>query len=314
VSIARGVIIPVAFEPHHRDHLDPIARLLPHVAKTRTTDIADIALVPSYGALIRARRMKFKRVVLAQHGAGQSYGGERRSGQQPGYPGGKDNADVGLFLVPNDQAAKRWLAAYPKTPVAVVGCPKLEDLPHRVGSSATPVVAVSFHWAAHFSPEAGSAYMHFWPQIVQLVRAGYQVIGHGHPLRSDLPAFYRRHGIEFVPRFEDVCRRADVYVCDNSSTIFEFASTDRPVVLLNSPTYRKTVRHGLRFWDAATVGVQVDDPKLMLAGVETALKDTRRQREERETALDLVYKYRSGAAQRAADAILNWAGPREAAA
>lgn len=302
------MIVPLAFEPHHRDHLDPIARLLPNVAKARTTDIADVAIVPSYGALIRARRMKFKRVVLAQHGAGQSYGGERRTSGQPGYPGGKDNADVGLFLVPNEHAAKRWLAAYPKARVAIVGCPKLDDLPHRVGSSTTPVVAVSFHWAAHFSPEAGSAFPHFWPQLVQLKRAGYEVLGHGHPLRSDLPAFYRRHGIEYVKTFDEVCRRADVYVCDNSSTIFEFASTDRPVVLLNGPTYRKNVRHGLRFWDAATVGIQVDEPAGLLAGVERALEDRQRDRVAREAALDIVYTYRTGAAQRAADAILDWAG------
>ena len=307
------MIVPVAFEPHHRDHLDPILARLPDVGKTRLSP-QDVALVPSYGALIRARRMKFRRFVLAQHGAGQSYGGERRSGAQPGYPGGKDNGDVGLFLVPNEHAAARWKAAYPGTPVAIVGCPKLDDLPRLVEPGDTPVVAVSFHWAAHFSPEAGSAFDHFWPGVVQLAREGYRVLGHGHPLRSDLPAFYRRHGIEYVKTFEEVCRRADVYVCDNSSTIFEFASTGRPVVLLDSPRYRKTVRHGLRFWDAASVGIQVDDVAALPAAVELALEDQPRQQADREAALDIVYRYRTGAAQRAADAIAEWAGLLEAVA
>lgn len=298
------MIVPLAYEPHHRDHLNPIAALLPPVeAGARSSE--DIALVPSYGALIRARRLKFRRFILAQHGAGQSYGGERRTSAQPGYPGGKDNADVGLFLVPNEHAAKRWRDAYPKAKVAIVGCPKLDDLPARVPGPG-PVVAVSFHWAAHFSPEAGSAFAYYWPAIPKLVRQGYRVIGHGHPLRSDLPQFYRRYGIEYVPRFEDVCRRADVYVCDNSSTIFEFASTGRPVVLLNAPTYRPRIHHGLRFWDAASVGLQVDDPDKLEPTIRAALEDDHEA--QREAALDRVYAFRSGGAQRAADAILDFAG------
>jgi hypothetical protein len=306
------VIVPLAFEPHHGDHLDPIARLLPNVAKT-ITSMDDIALVPSYGALIRARRMKFRRIVLAQHGAGQSYGGERRTLHQPGYPGGKDNGDVGLFLVPNEQAAQRWRDVYPKTRVAVVGCPKLDDLPSRVGEPDN-TIAVSFHWPAHFSPEAGSAFMHFWEGVLKLRKAGYSIIGHGHPLRTDLPAWYRKHAIEYVPRFEDVCRRADLYVCDNSSTIFEFASTGRPVVLLNSPQYRRRIHHGLRFWDAATVGVQCESGATLIECVQRALLDEPAQRRAREAALDLVYPIRTGGAQHAADAILDWSGLARAAA
>lgn len=306
------MIVPLAFEPHHGDHLDPVVRLLGPVGKTYTSG-DDIALVSSYGALIRARRLKFRRFVLAQHGAGQSYGGERRTMHQPGYPGGKDNGDVGLFLVPNEQAAKRWRDAYPKTRVAVVGCPKLDDLPARVPGPG-PVIATSFHWAAHFSPEAGSAFMHFWEGVLKLRKAGYNVIGHGHPLRTDLPAWYRKHGIEYVPTFAEVCQRADLYICDNSSTIFEFASTGRPVVLLNSPQYRKRIHHGLRFWDAATVGVQCESSATLTESVERALADSPAQQAARDKALDLVYPIRTGGAQRAADAILDWSGLARAAA
>lgn len=299
------MIVPVAYEPHHKDHLGPIVRLLGAAAATTRTGDGDIALVPSYGALIRARRQKFRKFILAQHGAGQSYGGELRTRHQPGYPGGKDNGDVGLFLVPNEQAAKRWRDAYPKTPAAIVGCPKLDDLPRR-GSGPGPVVAVSFHWAAHFSPEAGSAFMHYWEGVLKLRKLGYDVIGHGHPLRTDLPQWYARHHIEYVATFDEVCRRADVYVCDNSSTIFEFASTGRPVVLLNSPQYRKRIHHGLRFWDAATVGVQVDDKAQLPDAIVRALADEPAQQAARLAAVDLVYPVRG--AQLAADAILDWSG------
>jgi len=303
------VIVPVAFEAHHFDHLAPVLALLPHGKQFRNPD--DVALVASYGALIRARRAKFRRFILAQHGAGQSYAGEARTAHQPGYPGGKDNADVGLFLVPNEHAAKRWRATYPKAAVAVVGCPKLDALPTRVPGPG-PVIALSFHWAAHFSPEAGSAFADFAAAIPRLQQLGYHIIGHGHPLRQDLPSFYRRHGIEYVKAFTDVCRRADVYVCDNSSTIFEFAATGRPVVLLNSPRYRRNIPHGLRFWDAAPVGVQCDSAAALPAAIAEALQDGREA--QREAALDIVYAYRTGAAQRAADAVLDWAGQLQAVA
>lgn len=303
------MIVPVAFEAHHNDHLAPVLALLPHRMKRESPE--DVALLASYGALIRARRAHFRRVILAQHGAGQSYSGEQRTAHQPGYPGGKDNADVGLFLVPNKHAAQRWREAYPKAAIAVVGCPKLDTLPARVPGPG-PVIAVSWHWQAHFSPEALSAFTEFSHAIPALAKQ-YHVIGHGHPLRNDLPLFYRRHGIEYVKSFAEVCRRADVYVCDNSSTIFEFASTGRPVVVLNSPRYRRSIHHHLRFWDAADVGVQVDKPDGLIDGVAKALQDDREQQINREAALDIVYSPRSGGAQAAADAISAWLGERNQA-
>lgn len=297
------MIVPLAFEPHHRDHLDPIVACLPSVSEVFSSP-EDVALVPSYGALIRARRSRFRRFILTQHGAGQSYGGERRTAAQPGYPGGKDNGGVGLFLVPNEHAASRWRAAYPKAEVAVVGCPKLDTLPRR-DPGPGPTIAVSFHWAAHFSPEAGSAFSHFWPAIPELAKR-FHVIGHGHPLRRDLAGFYQKHGIEYVKTFAEVCRRADVYVCDNSSTIFEFASTSRPVVLLNSPAYRRSVNHGLRFWDAADVGVQVGPDDDLGDAVQRALDEDWTAR--REAALSIVYGLRTNGAQAAATAIVDWLG------
>lgn len=298
------MIVPFAAAPKHAEHLDPVLALLPHRPKRESPD--DVALVPSYGELVKARRQKFSRIVLAQHGAGQSYGGDRskpKAAFNPGYPGGRDNHDVGLFLAPNEHAAKRWRDAYPKASVAIVGCPKLDTLPAREPGPG-PVVAVSFHWDAHMCPEAGSAFRHFARGIGALAES-YQVLGHGHPQRHDLPHFWRDRGIEYVKDFAEVCRRADVYVCDNSSTIFEFASTGRPVIVLDSPTYRRHVHHGLRFWEAADVGIHCSEAGGLTEAVTEALAD--RHPEQRETALDIVYAVRHGAAQRAADAITEWA-------
>jgi hypothetical protein len=266
----------------------------------------DIALVASYTDLRAARRLRFRRFILAQHGAGQSYGGDPRSARNPAYPGGSDNGDVGLFLVPNDHAASRWQDAYPHAAVRVVGSPRLDTLPTRE-PGAGPVVAVSFHWDPFFSPEAGSAYAHFARALPALADR-YRVIGHGHPRRHDLPKVYRRLGIDHVPDFDDVCRMADLYVCDNSSTLFEFAATGRPVVVLDSPRYRRDIDHGLRFWEASSIGLRVATADHLMETVAVSLMPSHAAelRYCREAALDLVYAYRDHAADRAAEAIREW--------
>lgn len=308
------MIVPVSTEAHHAAHLEPILAHLPHASAHRRPD--DIALVASYGSLSRARRDGYARFVLAQHGAGQSYGGSPHHANHPSYPGGSNNKEVGLFLVPNEHAAGRWRRAYPRTPVAVVGCPKLDTLPareYRNGEMREPVVAVSFHWDMHGLPELRSAQTYYWRTMEKLARR-FLVIGHGHPKRRDLGRLWRMLKVPYVPDFNDVCRRADVYVCDNSSTIFEFAATGRPVVVLNIPEYRREVNHGLRFWDAASIGVQVNHPDELVDAVRLALDDPPEQQAAREKALSLVYAYRTGASERAAGAIMDWAGVEQVAA
>jgi CDP-glycerol glycerophosphotransferase (TagB/SpsB family) len=114
---------------------------------------------------------------------------------------------------------------------------------------------------------------------------------------------YRRAGINVVRDFADVCRQADLYITDNSSSLYEFAATGRPVVVLNAPWYRRDVHHGLRFWDAIP-GPQVDHSRDLVPTVLKALEtDTT---DLRESALAKVYAYRSGAAERAARIIEEW--------
>lgn len=281
-----------ARRPHYAAHLAPIAAHLP-------ADL-DVALAASYLDLCHARRAGERRIVLAQHGAGQSY-----SDRHAAYPGGEDNGDVGLFLVPNEHAAGRWRAAYPDARVEVVGCPRLDDLPARPGRPGR-TVAFTFHWDASHHPEAASAFA-WYRDMIPAVAREFPVIGHGHPRRRDLPRWYAKRGIRHVPDFDDVCREADVLVFDNTSAGFEFAATGRPVVVLNAPTYRRDVSHGLRFWDAAHVGVQVDSPHDLLPAIRRALEYRPEDIAAREDALEEVYTYRHGAAKRAADAIVRWA-------
>lgn len=267
------------------------------------------AFVVSIGDTKIARRLGYRRFAFMEHGAGQAYIGERGTrGRHQSYSGGMDREDTELFMVPNAYSADLWRRAYPAARVEIVGCPRLDDLPRREPGPG-PVVALSFHWPAYVAPEAGTALGHYFTAIGGLAKR-FKVIGHAHP-KGDWPVkmaqYYRRWGIEFVGDFDDVCRRADVYVCDNSSTIFEFAATGRPVVLLNAPQYRRDVEHGLRFWSAATVGIQVDHPAGLIQAVQDALSDPIEQRVARESALAQVYGLRTNGAQAAAAALTDWA-------
>ena len=263
-------------------------------------------LVASYGDLKRAGSLGRSRVAIMEHGAGQSYGGRPRSATLGSYAGGVGRGAASLFLHPGEHPAARDRAAYPGARVEVVGSPHLDTLPKRDGHKGR-VVAFSFHFNGAMVPEAKNAYAWAWPAI-QKLRGSYELLGHAHPsLFPYIQRRYRRAGIEPVAAFADVCRRADVYVCDNSSTLFAFAATGRPVVVLNPPWYSRSVDHGLRFWDAADVGVQCNNLAELPAAIDEALKDRAAQKKKREAALDLVYAYRSGASNRAADVLKDWA-------
>jgi hypothetical protein len=314
------VIDCYASEEHFADHLLPVYQALTNRGQfligeklaqttnrwggdTKPEDSSRPVLVSSYGDQKRMRRAGRTRIARIEHGAGQSYGTEHGS-----YAGGKDADDVGLFLMPNEYSASLWRARYPGARVEVIGSPRLDSLPGKNPGPLT--VAIGFHWDCHLVPETVSAFSTFRFALEELA-ANYHVIGHGHPRAwvgpPSLTKRYRRLGITDTERdFTEVCRRADLYICDNSSSMFEFAATGRPVVVMNSPHYRRDVHHGLRFWDAATVGVQVNKAGDLLMAVEVALMDPPARQKAREAALSIVYPYRSGAAQRAAEAIEDW--------
>lgn len=270
-------------------------------------------LVASIGDHNTARRHGRTHVALMEHGAGQSYGGRPQSENAPSHPGGRGR-DADLFLHPNEHAAGRDRARYPAARIEVVGSPKLDDLPAREEGPA-PVIAVSFHWDMTLAPETRCSFRWFRQGLKALARRyPGRVLGHAHPrLAHDIAllgdeGWYARNGIEPVADFRDVLRGADVYVCDNSSTIFEFAATGRPVVLLDSPdVVRSKADHGLRFGAAAGVGLHCSEELRLPDVVAEALLDHDRVRADREAALDVVYAYRTGAAKRAADVLVHWA-------
>lgn len=334
------MIDAIACEAHFLDHLAPVWQVLPDrgrfivdhslverarqhgidpvpfdaMAVRQTPQVGPVhdgipTLVASIGDIKVGRRLGHGPFVFLEHGAGQGYDG--RNDTMASYAGGPDRADNAIFLCPNEYSAARWRTAYPRARVEVVGSPRLDDLPPRADGPLT--VAVSFHgdWP-RATPYGGNALPDFAPAL-PLLAERFRVIGHCHPGQGwgeRMKRLYARYGIEFVPDFLDVCRRADVYVCDNSSTIFEFAATGRPVVLLNAASWHRGHGPGLRFWDAAHVGVNVDRREDLIGAVERALELRPEDIAAREDALEFVYAYLYGAAERAAAVITDWLASR----
>ena len=247
-------------------------------------------------------------MIFQNHGAGFSWAKLNHTS----YAGGRGRLDmVGLFLDPNEYAARRNRASHPKAMVRVVGCPKL-DVWHNADPKpvdpAGPLVCISFHWPCRVVPETDWA----WPTFRNVLRElpqHFRVVGHGHPRAiSFLAKQYERAGFPTLTDFEDVLARADVYVNDSSSTLYEFASLDRPVVTLNSPIYRRHVNHGLRFWEHEGVGVICNGAGDLISAVNQAVVDPPTQQRLRHAATEDVYPIRGRAAQASIEAIMEFCG------
>lgn len=322
-----------ASEVHYAEHLAPIFDALPENVRgsfrahratwrglaspaplRRHTDERSVLLVASWRDLREQRRGR--PVVFVEHGAGQSYDGDERSSSNRAYSGGAAREGVSLYVVPNEHVAARCIAVQPDVPVAVVGCPKLDrwhdPLARPCGPDQArdrPVVAFTWHHDHPLVPETRSALDHYRPgmrRIVDHLRAeGVEVLGHAHP-RARRTAFnlYAEIGVHVSSSFAQVLDRAHVLVADNTSALYEFASTARPVVVLNAPWYRRDVEHGLRFWSHVP-GPQVDDPADVATCVLSTLRHPAGAEALRRRAVEHVYPQRDGhAAERAAAAIV----------
>lgn len=330
--MAHTVINALASERHFIDHVAPVWLALPEEMRGEfltTPDMVEHAIrrgipephiwkglirvegptiVSSYGDV---RKMPGE-LIYMEHGIGQTYSTNPDHGS---YSGGKGRDRVGLFLCPSQRVADLWRKAYPRIPTVVVGIPRLDPWHANPGlhlervHGTTPTIAISFHWDANaVAPEARWAFPHYMQHLSQLHKLGAEVIGHGHPRAiGQLSAWYRNVDFEVVKDFHAVLDRADLYICDNSSSMYEFASTRRPVVVMNAPWYRRNVEHGVRFWEYANVGVNVDGPEYLLDAIRLAWEDQPMQAECREVAVDALVAYRDGTStERAAQAITEW--------
>jgi len=320
-----------AREPHHLDHLAAIWNALPEEARgtfyltehvlgrARTLGVEKLAfgadtvlpsggpvLVVAYGDL---RRVGNRSVIFGEHGAGQSYSNHHSS-----YAGGSNRTRVRLFLCPNKQAADRNRQRYPRTAAKVVGMPVMDRLLQLPTPPPDPlVVAISFHWRCRVVPEADSTIdyykLHLKAAKKELEASGVSLIGHSHPrIATEARHAFEKADVEYVGDFEEVVSRAHLYAVDNSSTLYQFAALGRPVVVLNSPKYRPWVHHGLRFWDEANVGLNVDDPRDLARMILLGLEDDPIVAKERRASVERVVPHLGESAALAAKAILGALG------
>lgn len=243
-----------------------------------------------------------RRAVFVEHGAGQQYLG---NGHPENYPGGPRRERVALFLCPSPRVADANRATYPRTPAEVVGCAHVERLAARrtwaevCGIERRPVLTFHFDTAHQVAPEARSALGHYLPALPTLARQ-VRPLGHGHPRAwAELAELYAEHGIEPCEHQDDALARASVLIADNTSAMFEAAALDVPVVVLNAPWYRRDVHHGLRFWDAADVGLQVNEPDELVPAIAWTLHHDPLRDRRRAIAAE-VYPQPEGGAARAA--------------
>lgn len=242
-------------------------------------------------------------MVFLEHGCGLSY-----SVTQNSYAGSGNRPNVVQFIFPNELSAAKQRMVHTTTPITVVGSsPKLDSWVGKAKpTNAKPIVALSFHWDCTVVPETRSALYWYRKHFADLLELDVEIVGHSHPRVTELAKVaFRTAGIRYISEFDEVLATADLYCVDNSSTLYEFAATGRPVIALNCPRYRREVRHGLRFWDLVP-GIQCDDPQSLGATILEALEDPPHARLLREQAIRAVFPQNDGqCAARTAQTILD---------
>ena len=303
---------------HYIDHLAPLYLALPSRGRfiTRLVDYAQSlgidavdergasnlhrpTVIASIGQHRHAKKFGEPRILTA-HGAGmmprqfKAVRRERASG-------------IDLILwTPHSADEMRELYS---CEVVGVGCPKLDKYHGRTFQrNEKPVVAFSHHLDNRAVPETTSAFPWSQKAIEAVVASGkYEVLIHKHPGDSrDIEGWAKRIGCQFITDFGEVLETADIYVCDNSSTLYEFAATDRPVVVLSPPQYRRGVAHGLRFWEHLP-GVECSTPDHLSACIEEALADLPERQKLRRAAVEHCYGRLDGrATERAVRVVEDW--------
>lgn len=290
---------------HYVEHMLPVYLALPSKFRgdfyvgTSLPDPSALTVVSSWGDY----KLTSGPVIFFEHGAGFSY---QTKVKHPSYAGGPGRERVVLFCNVNEYAHKPNSEAYPDIPSVIVGSPKLDAMVRRPAPvNNKPRVAFSFHWDCQVAPETRSAFEHYrhFFNTSTMRNTRWEALGHGHPLAwPGLRKHWGKSGVTPVESFNDVATLADVYVCDTSSTIYEFAALGRPVIVLNAPWYRRDVNHGIRFWENIP-GIQVDHHTALSAAIEQACNEDS-WAAERERITEIVYPHLGKSAKKAADAIV----------
>ena len=322
----------LATQPHYLDHIASVylalgktkpeqqgkiflpAELFPRAKKlgiarprvlndAKKQGLRNITYTSAYGDM-KFSRNQGRPTILTEHGCGQSFLGVRSQS----YLNSPDRAGVIAIFTPSTYPARFVRETHPAIPVYRIGVPKLDHrhLDKSVPREARGVVAFSWHWDSKVAPETRTALRHYRSALPEIAKK-HPVLGHAHPLIArQLRNLYAKYNIEFIQDFDELIDRAELYVCDASSTIMEWASLDRPVICLNAPWYRRDVEHGMLFWSHRDVGIQVDHSRDLEGAIRQALVDPPEIRERRAKIIRDIYGKTDGkASDRAVRALLD---------
>ena len=189
---------------------------------------------------------------------------------------------------------------------SIDGQPKVDRWIGHKPQNDKPIIAVSFRWR-----ESTCALNHYQEHLSGFIKEaserGWEVLGHGHPLRWEkcFKPLWKSLGVSFTSDFEKVMRVANVYCADASSTSFEFAATDRPVVFLDCPAYEERRESMWHRFSHAYAGVTCNHPRDMAESIAEALIDSPEQKALRAKAVAEIFGKNDGlSSQRAAQKLL----------
>jgi len=252
-------------------------------------------------------------VIYTTHGVGQCYDGVPNSLINTTR---QQLAQIRLALSPNDQ----WTVNMRRLGVntVTVGAPKMDTHPAPPARrDGPPKVGMVFHWDQTTYPEAGSAFTEFAPMFGELTakfdvvathhpRAGYQR-SHRRSRRKTRVDWYDEAGVRFTEDVGDVLASSDVLIADNTSVLFEAAACGWPVVVLDSRRFRRSVDHGLRFWEWADIGPRTSNPDDLVAMVENGWGDQTGWYWAQDEMRAAVFPHWGEATSRAVTTITEWA-------
>jgi hypothetical protein len=314
-----------ASQPHYLDHMAPIWHALPERDRGRF-GVADYLLrhtkgsahgiqLTEYGHLVGDVRCVAGwqdametpsriKLALMEHGVGQTYSDIRVSA----YAGGLGRDRVDVFLCPNDRVREINERANPRADSVVIGSPRMDEWftwpePDGWHPLLTVQCTFAFHWDCDLNPETLSAFRHYRDWVPDIART--KAIGvTAHPRNEQVRPWSRRMGVPWAVNADAVFSHSACLAADNTSLLYEFAALDRPVIVLNAPWYRADVTHGLRFWDMADVGIQVNHPAMLDAAIDKALEDPSPIAERRREITAELFPVRDGTASTRAAGVL----------
>ncbi len=246
---------------------------------------------------LKEMRPRFR--ILMEHGVGITPAPNHQS-----YAGGKGAREfANFFLAPNQHIYNLSKQSLPHVKQAIIGTPYMDrwrDFDFNKyklmfpGTSQNIKATISFHFDANAAPEAGTALNHYDGICLNQLgsHSEFRIMGHSHPRAKErMKSIYANAKIPYIDNFEFVMNISDLYVCDTSSTIYEFAATNRPVLFLNAPWFRKNVHTGIRFWEYTDIGPQCNEPEDLPDKIIEAYETRNNYAEQRMKMREELYPY-----------------------